>query len=49
MDHGMRVGAEKGKSPFDNVYFYNKRNPDEAFEIKKYQVTMTYFHIHIKR
>ncbi|XP_057187502.1 uncharacterized protein LOC130552866 isoform X1 [Triplophysa rosa] len=37
--HGMRVGEEKGKTPFDNVYFYNKRNPDKAFQIKKYQVS----------
>ncbi|KAK2909496.1 hypothetical protein Q8A67_005333 [Cirrhinus molitorella] len=27
------------KNPIDNVYFYRKRNPNEAFKIKKYEAS----------
>ncbi|ROL51980.1 Deoxynucleoside triphosphate triphosphohydrolase SAMHD1, partial [Anabarilius grahami] len=34
LDHGM-----KDKNPIDSVYFYSKRNPNEASTIKDYQLS----------
>lgn len=30
--------GKKEKNPIDNVYFYSKKNPTEAFQIRKEQV-----------